>query len=362
MRSKVKKEKIIAVRVSVGDHFDLRHTNIKGDMRLNSPDKVERVFKHYASVGASRIFWRLEVGGADIGYPVEKYSIPEYWEEWDKARERMDLIAWPVECAHKTGLELYGWVDPWNGGGPPEYGYLWEVTYCKDQPEYLAVDRTGTKRHWGILEWAYPEARQHWLEILEGFLKRYDLDGLYVDTRTEAMCPDFADQFGFNEPIVKEYERRYGVNILEEDFDLEKWRRLRGEYLTFFIREIKDLTSKYGKRFHFATNRGNYLGHPLGNMYLDWQSWVREGIADELSIGFRGWCWGKQPYGFIPHTSTWGEDIIQVYGPLCNEYGVEFFTPAQAGGKTPERLLEMPQIDGIVVGARQPFEQPFWKA
>jgi hypothetical protein len=41
---------------------------------------------------------------------------------------------------------------------------------------------------------------------------------------------EHADQYGFNRPIVEEYERRYGVSILEKDFDLENWRSFRGEY------------------------------------------------------------------------------------------------------------------------------------
>src|SRR5439155_292358 len=86
-----------------------------------------------------------------------------------------------------------------------------------DHPEYQAVDRSGKKVQYGILEWAYPEARRHWVEDVRQLVDRYDVDGIYMDTRTESPCPEFADQFGFNEPVVREYygplARQFGIRL-----------------------------------------------------------------------------------------------------------------------------------------------------
>ncbi len=84
---------------------------------------------------------------------------------------------------------------------------------------------------------------------------------------------------------------RYGVNILETDFDLDAWRRLRGEYLTQFLREIRGLTNQYNKKFTVLTQRGDHLGHPISNMVIDWRRWVKEEIIDDLGIGIYGRCW-----------------------------------------------------------------------
>ncbi len=82
--------------------------------------------------------------------------------------------------------------------------------------------------------------------------------------RTECMAPDHADQFGFNQPIVDEFCRRYRVDILTQDFDLEAWRALRGEYFTLFLREISDVVHSKGKLLSLGTARGDYIGFPLG--------------------------------------------------------------------------------------------------
>ena len=51
-----------------------------------------------------------------------------------------------------------------------------------------------------------------------------------------------ADSLGFNPPLVKEFKKRYGVEVLSQEFDVEKWRALHGEFLTadFLTADIDD--------------------------------------------------------------------------------------------------------------------------
>ena len=94
-----------------------------------------------------------------------------------------------------------------------------------------------------------------------------------------------ADQFGFGKPIVEEYKRRYGVDILRQQFDLEKWRRLCGEYLTQFIRELGKMVAARKKEFLVGIPQGDYLGLPNSNMHVDWRTWVRDRLVDGLVVG-----------------------------------------------------------------------------
>ena len=47
----------------------------------------------------------------------------------------MDILRWPVECAHKAGVKIYARVDPYNLGGPSEYGYTSQVIFVKEHPD-----------------------------------------------------------------------------------------------------------------------------------------------------------------------------------------------------------------------------------
>src|SRR5437773_4252083 len=283
-------QKLRITMISFGD--DLENKTWIKDYKQNyhTKAKIEESFRRLKDEGFSVIYWRM----LWEGLPIDEIEFYSHRVQMEAAQLRKELentpyawdpheLRWPIEVAHRLGLKLYAWIVPYNMGAPPgaskelgrppnpirfpygtvsdtEFGYY--ASFLRKHPEYQLVDRTGKRYHYGVLEWAYPEARRYWTDIVSALMAKYDLDGIYMDTRTECMAPDFADQFGFNEPVVAEYKRRYGVDIREEDFDLEKWRTLRGEYFTRFVREMSAAVRGRGKPLSLGTNRGDYIGFP----------------------------------------------------------------------------------------------------
>jgi hypothetical protein len=365
---------------------------------------------HYA--GYTTVFWRMLWEGHPMenvvfcpNWPLQRQILrakhevqntPYVWDPYE--------IRWPIEEAHRLGLKFYAWIAVYNEGAPPEaargYGALpWPLFYPQefvydtefglqtkfvhDHPEYQLVDRQGQKHHYGVLEWAYPQARDYWLKDLEFILDKYEVDGIYLDTRSECMSPQFADQFGFNEPIVQEYKRRYGANILECDFDLEQWRGLRGEYFTLLLIEMSHVIHARGKQLCVGTSRGDYIGFPLGNMKLDWRQWISERIIDELVMEIHGWGWGRQGYGYVTDFRTgrglkpFDISIREDYSPPCRKNGVRLYFARDCCHES-RRLIEqccasratmealkppedwcdqmplMPEFDGVMIGELLP--------
>ena len=373
-------DKIIVFNESWGDAWDpFKLYRREGDESVDAPEKIERMFKKRALAGIDRVLWR----SGRFAYETERYFEQDTRTKaivdcLESIKKKMDILRWPVECAHNAGVKIYVRFDPYNLGGPPEYGYDLQAVFVKEHPEYLVVDRTLTKRHWGILEWAYPEAREYIIDGLEKLVDEYDYDGVYLDTRTECKCIDYADQYGFNAPIVKEYLNRYGVNILNQNFELDKWRRLRGEYLTLLFKEVKDLLSERGKRFAVGTVRGNYVGAPIGNLYVDWQKWVNEQIINELYLDMHGWCWTTglgakvKGYGYlIDYADNIGlnpleDDLKNVYEPVFKNSKCELFI---GENKLPEGrdeklkfLEQFPFLTGLLVEGLgdDPAQKAWW--
>jgi hypothetical protein len=201
--------------------------------------------------------------------------------------------------AHRMGMKAYLYVSLFDEGWPlaskrvrqvsyhsekHHHHVSWQTGFSREHPEYAVVDRSGEKRQWGVLCLAYPEVRAHFCNRFIDLLRDTEFDGLFVCLRSQSRPADFADQFGFNEPVRQDYLARYGRDICAEDFDLKKWLNLLGEYLTMFLSELRDGLNPLGVRLAVGAARGDVLGPPLGNTTLQWRDWVKRGIIDELVI------------------------------------------------------------------------------
>jgi hypothetical protein len=195
------------------------------------------------------------------------------------------------------------------------------------------------------------------------FLENYPFDGVYITFRNEYAHPEFGDEFGFAPPIVAEYQKRYGVNILREEFDVEKWRRLCGEYLTQFIGELHTMTQARGKPLLVGISQGNYIGLPNGNMYVDWQGWAREHVVDGLVIGIYSGRFiypDRIGYGYVTDME-FGIGLPNLLWDLQNNYWPEwarnqvklYVAPRFVGHFIPLAAAAKTNVDGLLVGGLQ---------
>jgi hypothetical protein len=213
--------------------------------------------------------------------------------------------------------------------------------FTEAHPECVMVDRSQKHHNWGTLEFAYPEARSYAVGYNRWFVDHYPFDGIFIDFRNEFSHPEFADQFGFAAPIVQEYQKRYGVNILNNDFDLERWRRLCGGYLTQFIGELYGMVHGKGRELIVGIPQGNYMGLPNGNLYVDWQGWMKEQIVNGLAIGIISGKFifpERVGYGYLTDQEDGVgvpnilDDLQNNYWPMGGKYGVKIYAVPDARG------------------------------
>jgi hypothetical protein len=349
------------VNVSWGDHVVV----FKNAARLDTPEKIRDAMPLWKKrMKAGHIFWRVSGISLERDFVRQNKSISRYWQVTQRIFSQFDPVSVAVEAAHANGLKIYAYLCIFDEGCPPTvlYGHTtpfpWQSKFTIAHPDYLAVDRTQTRRHWGVLEYGYPEARRYKVEQLKWFLDTYDCDGLYVCTRSHSPAAKMADMYGFNEPVVDAYRERYGVDLLKEDFDLDKWRRLRGENLTQLFRDLREAVPKT-KTILAAIPRTRHIGPPYGNMYLDWETWVNDKLVDGLVIGVISgkWLYPNQKLtdkqkGYLSSQEegigirTQLEDVAEVYGPLCSEHGAMLFL----SGSYDQAFLSVPGFTGFMLG------------
>ncbi|HEX5481481.1 MAG TPA: HEAT repeat domain-containing protein [Terriglobia bacterium] len=279
---------------------------------IDSKASIEATFDLLRDLGVRRLYWR----GLEIAIMVEVVrERPEnlaYLSLWKWIRQvykKFDLDRLAVEAAHKRGMEIWGvgtlvdWGCPADAPGFNDYPWTYATQMRLDHPEWIPVDRSGLLKQGGPLVFAYPEARRALIDLHMKYMRRDGYDGMVLITYAENFSMRFQDEFGFNDPIVAEFKRRTGVDLRTQPFSpsasREDWYALRGEYVTMYLRELKQELKQEGKKLGLYLNP--YWSHftqawnvpdtmmTAGHIYLDLDTWVREGIVDQFVV-YNGRC------------------------------------------------------------------------
>jgi len=293
------------VLVSVGDNL-----RALGWQPVDSPAAIDAMFEVASKTyNARRIYWRGERSWhRDFKVGKEHPLHYDYHKRWaHHLFEEVKIDDLAIAAAHRYGMEIYFYTALFDHGPQPDVGilapYLFEDRLRIEHPEWCPVDRWGERRQPGPIDFCHPEARKALVSRYVTDLTNYGYDGICFYTYTENFGFRYPDETGFNEPIVREFKRRYGVDIRTEQFDKEAWYKLRGEYLTQFFRELHGALAAKGKKLSislwpenphfprpwyatFAAKPGGVSG--AGQIYMDWERWVREGIIDELIANWFG--------------------------------------------------------------------------
>ncbi len=272
---------------------------------VDSPESIRQTVQMWDDVlNTKRVYWRgqqVEMLLDDNLIREENLQYHEFYADWCRVLTKEYKLNQVLAAeAHRHGIEVYLWFPLFDFGGPPDNGGTKEFPYYSQSkltlthPEWMPVDRFGVRHQNGPLEMAYPEARKALIDIMVRYVERDNLDGITFFTYSENYGQRFDDEFGFNQPIVDEYQRRYGVDIRTQEFDRHLWRYLRGEFVTQFLRELNAAMHAHGKKIGVRLNtvepnapdRWNVPTYfpTAGHLYMDWERWVREGIVDELDL------------------------------------------------------------------------------
>jgi hypothetical protein len=268
------------------------------DGRLDTPEKVARRMRAWRDeLGAGALHWRaLRARIPGRFFAARGYRHPSFTAArtlaWDDLADVPDL-------AHDAGLQAWLYVSLFDEGWPlasprvrtssyhnAMHGryVAWQSELTRMHPEWLAVDRGGRRRQWGVVCCAYPEARRAFVERWMALIGPTRFDGLFICRRSQSRPADHADQFGYNEPVRAEFGLRYGVDILRDDFDRQAWRDLSGEYLTALLTELREALARDRRSLGVGAARGDVLGPPFGNQTLHWRDWIGRGLVDHLVI------------------------------------------------------------------------------
>ncbi len=292
-----------------------------------SPDHVRAWVAACDEMGVTRILWR----GAYVGkatyhskvLPVMEVMEEDHFEKagvrkkggyrrdkWEpirknfnhKARliQRFDVLDVALAEAKKRGISFYADVALFDTYFPGL-----ENDFFETHPEYYVLARDQKTFYRAIPCYAEKAVQDYRLAEIEELLAR-GVDGVSFDLSCHysGAGVDAPDSFGFNPPVVQAFQERYGIDILKDDFDADKLCALNGEIFTAFLRRVRELLGPQRKMIAPVTLNGWHgyggpagaklgismtddapePGKPCYRFDLEWETWIREGIADDLMV------------------------------------------------------------------------------
>ena len=283
---------------SVGDNQDLL------GLPLDSKVSIETAFDAlHDGYQVERIWWRgaqQEIWGKNFVFRPENRLFDCIWKWWRYlAYEGVAANQLAVDAAHERKMPIWAIHNVTDCGAGPDVGYSGFPYAAEDRlriahPEYAPVNRWGTWRQGGPVEFAYPKARAAVIDYLVKDVVARGYNGLVLLTYAENYSQHYDDEFGFNEPIVAEFKRRYHIDIRKEDFDHTAWSRLRGEYFTQFLRELRVELGRRSRKLavcvdgadaELPTKWSAHGGvHSSGLIHMDLATWAQEGLVDEICV------------------------------------------------------------------------------
>ncbi len=193
-----------------------------------------------------------------------------------------------------------------NSGGSMGTGAFWGIDpWLEKHPEYYMRDRAGITNMTGIIEYG-DEVREEYVrrteEMFKGPWNKYE--GMFMYSFIENMEAHYTDEYIYSDYAVKDFKKRYGVDVRTQKFDLDKYYAMRGEYITQYLRELRPVYKKYQKKLAIALNSENMewpmlwlcgsgcwpknAAEPFilqqGKVKMDWRTWLKEGLVDELHV------------------------------------------------------------------------------
>jgi len=272
---------------------------------VDSPAAVTAMMEWLAKTyGVRRLYWR---GGQsmmwDKHHKVGKEKPLQYdWFLWKRhLYNDLRINEAAIAAAKRYGMEVFLYTGLFEFGVQPDIGivgpYLFEDELCIEHPEWRPLDRWLERRCPGAICFGYPEVRRILVMRYLDNIERFGYDGINFYTYVENCGIRYKDAFGFNQPIAREFNKRYpNVDLRRDALTDEQeryWYKCRGKFVTDFLRELHAALAPRGKKISVILDAKDpdyaqpWWGKPIpgtGMIYMDWRRWVREGIVDEIWV------------------------------------------------------------------------------
>jgi len=227
----------------------------------------------------------LQVRPAADAFYLSQY---EPWSEYLNGKQGeapdpyYDPLAFAVKEAHRRGLQLHAWFNPFRASHPSEDGPL-AMGHIKNKQPKMVLE-------YGNYLWldpGLPAARQYSIDVITDVVRRYNIDGVHLD---DYFYP-YPARDGQGNPIPFPDSVSYGRQLkLEGAPDINEWRR---QNVDSFVQELHKQIKQIDPHCIFGISPFGIWrpGYPEGihgfdayeRLFADSRKWLRKGWVDYLA-------------------------------------------------------------------------------
>ncbi|MBV6427646.1 MAG: hypothetical protein KIPDCIKN_02168 [Haliscomenobacter sp.] len=194
---------------------------VRGASPSSQQQALRTMFDKLQQTGINTIFFQIR-SESDAMYAstLEPWSYYLTGQQGLPPSPSWDPLAFAIEEAHKRGMELHAWINPFRVIRSVTSTYPKAQNHLSVQhPDWMLTVKTVMLLNPGI-----PEARQYLVNLLTDVVKRYDIDGLHYD-----------DYFYPYEGVTTEDQATYAV--YGTGMTLNAWRE---DNINRFVKELSE--------------------------------------------------------------------------------------------------------------------------
>lgn len=251
-------------------------------------DQMTRILDNLSSVNINAVFFQVR-SRCDAMYK----SSYEPWSS-DLVSERgkdpgYDPLAFVIEEAHKRGIEVHAWMNPYRFSTASTYWDGQAGDYRETHPEWILTYPVQDGKYNAIMNPALPEVRQRITDIVHEVVANYDVDGVVFDDYFYAyggtpagLDADAQEKYKPENLSVGDWRRENINKMVASVYNMIQKEK---PYVTFGVSPFgiwttnNDVAQKEG----IVLPQGITGGNMYEEIYCDPVAWLKEGTVDYIS-------------------------------------------------------------------------------
>lgn len=214
-----------------------------------------------------------------------------------------DPLAFAIEEAHKRGMELHAWFNPYRvTTSGTDINKLASNNQARLHKDWLLEYNSGSNKAL-MYNPGLPEVRKHIVDTVSEVVRNYNVDGIHFD--------DYFYRDGMNDDDTY---KKYGNGLNKGD-----WRR---ENVNTLLREVKSAIKSIKPNVEFGVSpsgiwRNKSSDHTgsdtrgfehYSKSYADSRTWIREGLIDYI-VPQIYWTIGYSAADYSKLVSWWSNEV-----------------------------------------------------